>query len=77
MDWKIFLSKLLSLLRAKTKIGGLEISDTDLRFVYFKNNSLETIGLRLPSGMIEDGDIKNYDMLIEALRKLHEMIPPD
>jgi len=76
MDWKNFLSKLLSLLRAKTKIGGLEISDTDLRFVYFTENSLETVSLRLPPGIIENGDIKNYDALIEALKKLHEMIPP-
>lgn len=77
MDTGKILSKLLSLLRAKTKIGGLEISDTDLRFAYFADNSLQTIGLRIPPGIIEDGDIKNYDLLIEALKKLREMIPPD
>ena len=76
MDTRKILSKLLSLLRAKTKIGGLEISDTDLRFAYFMDGSLVTAGLRLPPGIIEDGEIKNYEMLIEALKKLHETISP-
>lgn len=77
MDTRKILSKLLSLLKAKTKIGGLEISDTDLRFAYFMDNSLVTLGLRLPPGIIEDGEIKNYDTLVEALKKLREMIPSD
>ncbi len=77
MDTRNILSKLLSLLKAKTKIGGLEVSDTDLRFAYFMDNSLVTLGLRLPPGIIEDGEIKNYDTLVEALKKLHEMIPSD
>lgn len=77
MNAEEILSKILSLLRVRTKVGGLEISDTDLRFVYFKGDSLGTASLRLPPGIIEEGDIKNYDTLVEALKKLRELIPDD
>ncbi|HUX35434.1 MAG TPA: pilus assembly protein PilM, partial [Candidatus Paceibacterota bacterium] len=69
--------KLLSLLRVRTKIGGLEISDSDLRFAYLNGNSLDTAVLRLPPGIVEGGEIKNYDTLIEALKELRKLLPLD
>ncbi len=71
------LAKVLSLLRVRSKIGGLEISDTDLRFAYMDGNSLETAALRIPPGIIEGGEIRNYDMMVEALKNLHGLLPPD
>ncbi len=77
MNFKDIISKILSILRAKSKIGGLEISDTELRFAYFVDGSLKTLALRMPPGIIDSGEIKNYDLLVEALKKLKEMIPAD
>ena len=77
MNGEKILSKALSLLRAKSKIGGLEISDTDIRFAYFNGDSPAMSALRLPSGIIEDGNVKNYDTLVEALKNLRELIPAD
>lgn len=71
------LAKTLSLLRVRSKIGGLEISDTDLRFAYMDGNSLETAALRIPPGIIEGGEIRNYDMMVEALKNLHGLLPSD
>lgn len=77
MNGANILSKLLSFLRVRTKIGGLEISDSDIRFAYLNGNSLDTAALRLPPGIVEGGEIKNYDMLIEALKELRKLLPSD
>ncbi len=77
MNFREIISKILSLLRAKSRIGGLEISDTELRFAYFVDGSLKTLALRMPPGIIDSGEIKNYNLLVEALNKLKEMIPAD
>ncbi|MEK7547024.1 MAG: hypothetical protein AAB536_02495 [Patescibacteria group bacterium] len=77
MNGSNFLSKILSFLRAQTKIGGLEVSDADIRFAYFSGDSLKTSALRLPPGIIENGEIINYDQLIEAFKNLRDSIPSD
>ncbi len=69
------LEKILSGLRARTQVGGLEISDTALRFAYFKDEVLQATALRLPPGIVENGGVKNYPLLIEALKKLRQQIP--
>ncbi|MBI4085989.1 MAG: hypothetical protein HY433_01950 [Candidatus Liptonbacteria bacterium] len=69
--------KILSFLQARTKIGGLEISDTALRFAYFKDKALHVAGIRLPPGIIESGEVKNREQLVEALRSLREQISAD
>lgn len=68
---------MLSFLRARTKIGGLEISDTALRFAYFKDKTFHVTGLRLPPGIVGNGEIKNREQLVEALRNLRKQIPAD
>jgi len=77
MNGANILSKVLSFLRVRPSIGGLEISDTDLRFAYLKGNSLETAALRLPPGIMEGGEIRDYGMLVEALKKFRELLPAE
>ncbi len=77
MNLKNALTKILSFLRVQSKIGGLEISDSAVRFAYFAGGSLKTLSLRLPTGIIENGEIKNYGLLVEALQKLRGLIPAD
>lgn len=69
--------RFLAFLRARTKVGGLEISDTAIHFAYFKGKELRVVGLRLPPGIMENGEVKNYGQLVEALKKLRQQIPSD
>ena len=69
--------RILSFLQARTKIGGLEISDTALRFAYFKDKAFHSEGLRLPPGIVENGEVKNQEQLVEALRNLRKQISAD
>lgn len=71
------LDKFLSFLRAKARVAGLEISDTALRFVYFKDGLPEAISLRLPPGIIENGEIKNPGDFVDALKELRQRIPSE
>ena len=58
-------------------VGGLEISDTDLRFLELIDDKPIYASLRLPPGIIELGKIKDRANFIEALRSLHGQIVSD
>lgn len=68
------LTKILSFLRAKPMIGGLEISDTALRFVVWDGQTFVMTGLRLTPGIVVAGQIKDRPHFVEALKILHEQI---
>jgi len=68
------LTKLLSFLRAKPLIGGLEISDSALRFVVWDGKSFQMTGLRLPPGLVVAGQIKDREHFVAALRAIHNQI---
>jgi len=74
IKFKQLLEKILLFLRTRSKIGGLEISDTILRFTYFNGLEWKLFGLRLPYGVIENGQIKNYDTFVDALKIFHRNI---
>jgi hypothetical protein len=57
-------------------VGGLEISDTALRFAEWSGGRWVTAGLRLPPGLVENGKIKDRDQFIAALLALHSQIAP-
>ena len=59
--------KFLQLLRANAVVGGFEISDTMLRFVYFDGELWQLVSQRLPAGLMEAGIIKDRSGLREAL----------
>ncbi len=67
---KYYLNKLLSFLRVKIFIGGMEISDAAIRFAYFDGRSWLMRGLRLEPGIIETGKIKDYEKFVFALRDI-------
>lgn len=65
--WK----KLLTLLRARTAIGGLEVSDATLRYAAYDGKAWKFAAVSLPPGVMQSGKVLQRDQLIEALRKLH------
>ncbi|MEK7212680.1 MAG: hypothetical protein AAB686_03305, partial [Patescibacteria group bacterium] len=66
--------KLSSLLRISPLVGGLEISDSVLRFTRFDGERWQVAALRLPPGLIEEGNIRNHGQVVEALRALRAQI---
>ncbi len=68
--WRSF----IKLLSPSSSVGGLEISDTSLRFLEFIGDEPHYASLRLPPGIIESGKIKDRENFIEALRALHGQI---
>ena len=66
MTW----NKVLTALRVRAMIGGLEITDTALRFARYDGSAWRTASLRLPPGIIEGGYVRNHAQLVEALREL-------
>lgn len=68
------IKKLLNLINPQPVIGGLEISNSGLRFVRIKKDDLLSAGLELPAGVVEEGKIKDNSQLTAALSKLHSQI---
>lgn len=63
------------LLNPSPKVGGLEITDAALRYLLFdEKGGIKQAFLRLPSGIIEGGRVKNKQNLTEALLSLRKQI---
>ncbi|PIR86696.1 MAG: hypothetical protein COU11_04265 [Candidatus Harrisonbacteria bacterium CG10_big_fil_rev_8_21_14_0_10_49_15] len=65
-----------NLLTSSLPIGGLEISDTTLKFLLIKNTTVTQASLRLPPGIIKGGLITNEKLAVAALKNLHAQITP-
>ena len=65
-----YMPKILSALRIRPFIGGLEISDAAFRFVSFSGGVWHLVAVRLEPGILEGGKIKNYEKFISALKDL-------
>ncbi|MDO8536821.1 MAG: hypothetical protein Q7R94_01080 [bacterium] len=68
--FKYYFQKLLAMLRVRSSIGGLEISDLVFRFSYFDGKAWHLHGVRLEPGIMEAGKVKNYDKFVEVLKTL-------
>lgn len=60
--------KILSALKVVPPIGGLEIGDTMIRFAYAARGRWETKSMRLPPGIIEEGQVKNHEQCVAAFK---------
>lgn len=69
-----FITKVLAALKAKPVIGGLEISDSMLRFARWNGTSWDMTATRLPQGAVSGGEVKDRDALLRALVTLHSQI---
>jgi len=75
-SWVEYFRRLGRVLNATPKIGGLEISDTAVRFVERRGRAIKTASLKLPPGIITDGRLTDRGLFIEALRGLRAQIGP-
>lgn len=65
-----FLDKLSS----RVGVGGLEISDSHLRFLRIDGGKFISASLRLPPGIISEGKLLNRNFLLEALKSLKRQL---
>ncbi len=66
--------KIVNAINPPLTIGGLEITDTFLRFLSFKDGQPKTALTRLAPGILEDGQIKDFSAFSAALNDLHFQI---
>lgn len=58
-------------------IGGLEVSDSALRFVAIKNNKVVlTLAVKIPPGVLKEGRVESPEQFSQILKNLHENIIP-
>ena len=74
MKFKGILEKAMKLLRIRSDVGGLEISDSALRYARFDGEKWITASLRLPPGILEGGALKDKPQFEAALRELKTQI---
>lgn len=68
------IKSILNIISPQPQIGGLEISDSALRFVVVKENKFTSSSLNLTTETIGEGKIKNKDNFKAAAKKLHSQI---
>ncbi len=66
--------ELLTLLRVRSTIGGLEIGDIALRYTLLDGMSWRLHSLRLPPGIVLGGIIKDYPQFVAALKALKAQV---
>lgn len=71
---KNFWLKLLSWVRIQKVVGGLEISDSALRYAKWDGISWATVSLRLPPGAVSAGRVEDKSALLQALLELKKQI---
>jgi len=69
----VFLEKLSS----KPKIGGLEISDSSIKYVYFNELEQKAVAIKLPPGIIKDGKIVDEKGLAVSFDSFFKKISND
>ena len=67
---KSFFEKILSLLRVRTIVAGMEVSDQAIRLVHFAKGVWQLHAIRLEPGIMENGVIKDKDAFIASLVEL-------
>lgn len=74
MNFETLSKKIMGALHIRPVVGGLEVSDSILRFVIWNGRAWETFALRLPPNLISSGKIIDYSQFVAALQQLHDQI---
>ena len=66
--------KIANAVNPPLQIGGLEITDSYIRYVAIKGKKADFISAKLESGIIEDGKIKDKEKLAAILKGFHDQM---
>ena len=70
MSGKSIFKKIVKFLNPIPDIGGLEISDTAIRFIDLTHGKILRAAVNLPPGVVAGGEVKNRSALVTALKSL-------
>ncbi|OGM92784.1 hypothetical protein A2372_01195 [Candidatus Wolfebacteria bacterium RIFOXYB1_FULL_54_12] len=73
MDTTI-IKKITDAINPPLQIGGLEVTDSYIRFVSINGKKADFVSAKLEPGIIEDGKIKDGDRLLKVLTDFHDQI---
>ena len=68
------IKKLADAVNPPLQIGGLEVTDSYIRFVSIKGKKADFVSAKLEPGIIEDGKIKDGVRLLKVLTDFHDQI---
>ncbi|MFH1346690.1 MAG: pilus assembly protein PilM [Spirochaetota bacterium] len=68
--------KIFKILNSLPEIGGVEISDSAVKFAFTREGKSVFISLNLASGIVSEGKVLDKNKLKEALTELHSRITP-
>jgi hypothetical protein len=68
--------KFFNVINPQPLIGGLEVGDSDLKFLLVKGSNFVSTSVKLPVGTIIEGKIKDKESFKASLLKLHSQITP-
>ncbi len=69
-----YAKRFLALLRARAPVGGLEISDTALRFAVFDGKTWKLTSIRVSPGLMESNRIENRAEFVATAQRLRAQI---
>lgn len=70
----VTLKRWLEVINPRLVIGGLEVSDAALRYVAIKDGKIIKAFLKLPTGIIVNGEIKDKKKAVQALLALRKQL---
>lgn len=68
------IKKMADAVNPPLQIGGLEVTDSYIRFVSIKGKKADFVSAKLEPGIVEDGKIKDKDRLLGVLTNFHDQI---
>jgi len=74
MKIKEVLNNALAIMRVRQPVGGLEISDSALRYVFFRGGKWQLASVHLAPGVFVLGEVKEKEEFISALKNLHSAV---
>lgn len=74
-NYKEDLIEFFEYLTSKQKVGGLQITDSYVRYVLLKRGeSVYALSVQLPPGVVSEGKVEDKETLIQYLSKLNEAV---
>lgn len=71
---KYYFAIILTAVRARPPVGGMEISDATVRLVFFDGAAWRFGGVRLEPGVLEGGKIKDHARFVDALQSVKAQV---
>ncbi|EKD23781.1 MAG: hypothetical protein ACD_81C00184G0004 [uncultured bacterium] len=71
---KAIIKKIIDTINPPVQIGGLEASDSYIRYVSIKGKKADFVSAKLEPGIIEDGKIKDKEKLFGVLASFHDQM---